>query len=58
VVIALLAAAAAFIAWNNRPPEPAVPLVAKEAPRKPASTGSADPRDTARERPDRERTSR
>ena len=60
VAIILLAAVAALVAWNRQPPEQAAPVVVQEkpAPRKVQPPVTPDPRDTARERPDRERTAR
>jgi hypothetical protein len=65
VAVVLLIVVVAIVAWNRQPPEQtASPVEKKEQPqpvdkaRKPASTSATDPRDTSRDRPDRERTSR
>jgi hypothetical protein len=60
MAIALLAAVIAVIAWNSQPPEQVAAPVVKDKPlAKPSKPlAAADPRDTARDRPDRERTSR
>jgi hypothetical protein len=62
VVVVLLVVVLAVIAWNRQPPTQTGPLVSKDKPvdngRKAAPTRAADPRDTARDRPDRERTDR
>ena len=60
VAVVVLLAVVAFTAWNSRPPEQDVPLAARDKPagKVPKPVATADPRDTARERPDRERTSR
>jgi hypothetical protein len=57
--IALVAAVvAAMIAWNRQAPEPVPPVVKADRAPKAAPSAAADPRDTARDRPDRERTNR
>lgn len=61
VVVIVLVAVVAVIVWNTQPPTETVPLVSEKAvdkARKTAPPGAADLRDTARDRPDRERTSR
>ena len=64
VAIVLLAAIVAIIALNTgRAPQATVPAApgkpqADEKTRKPAPNQGADPRDTARERPGRDRTER
>jgi len=64
LVVVLLVGVVAFVAWNRQPPTDTAPPVATgksqalDKARKPAPVSSSDPRDTARDRPDRERTSR
>jgi beta-lactam-binding protein with PASTA domain len=61
VVVILLVAVVAVVAWNRQPPTAAVPLVSEkptDKAYKTAPSGAADLRDTTRDRPDRERTSR
>jgi hypothetical protein len=64
LVIVLLAAVLAFVAWNvERGAQKTSPVAAgdvnpQEQSRKPVPSKAADPRDTSRERPGRERTSR
>jgi hypothetical protein len=57
--IALIAAVvAALVAWNRQEPDPVPPVVKADRAVKPAPSATTDPRDAARDRPDRERTSR
>ena len=63
LVIVLLAAVLAFVAWNversaQTPPTAAGNVKPPEQSRKLVPSKGADPRDTSRERPGRERTSR
>ena len=60
VVVILLVAVVVVIVWNRQPPTETVPLVSEKPVDKARKTapGAADLRDTARDRPERERTSR
>jgi hypothetical protein len=60
LAVIVLVALVAVVAWNTeRTPQTPSPVMAgKEQPRKPMPSKAADPRDTMRERPERERTGR